>query len=78
MTMDTKSQTKTIAAGKFKAECLGLLDKIALTGERLIITKRGKPVAQILPVEPPPSLLGSVTFKGDILSPIDVKWNARS
>lgn len=81
MTMDTNSNsqtTKTIPAGQFKAQCLGLLDEVSLTGERLIITKRGKPVAQLLPLEEPPSLLGSVTIKGDIVSPIDVKWDACS
>lgn len=80
MTMDIESsqQEKIIPAGQFKAKCLGLLDEVSLTGERLIITKHGKPVAQLIPMVEPPSLLGSVTFKGDIVSPIDVEWNACS
>ena len=36
----------TIPAGEFKAKCLKLLDKVAEKRETLVITKRGKPVAQ--------------------------------
>ncbi|MCH7676509.1 type II toxin-antitoxin system Phd/YefM family antitoxin, partial [candidate division KSB1 bacterium] len=37
---------KTIQAGKFKAQCLALLDAVAQTNEPLVITKHGKPVAK--------------------------------
>ena len=56
---------RTIPAGRFKAECLALLDHVAETGETLVVTKRGKPVAEIHPVEPPRSLIGSVTYLVD-------------
>ncbi|HEX4747316.1 MAG TPA: hypothetical protein VFU99_10590 [Gaiellaceae bacterium] len=36
---------RTIAAGKFKAQCLRLLDEVAETGETIVVTKRGKAVA---------------------------------
>ena len=42
---------RTIAAGEFKAKCLKLLDEVAATGEALIVTKRGKPVARIEPAQ---------------------------
>ena len=53
---------RTISATRFKARCLALLDEVAETGEVLIVTKRGKPVARVEPVEPSRSLAGSVTF----------------
>lgn len=67
---------KEIAAGEFKSKCLALLDEVARTGETLIVTKRGKPVAKLTPVEPPPSLIGSILYQGDVISPIDVEWEA--
>jgi prevent-host-death family protein len=56
---------RTIPATRFKAECLQLLDDVAESGETIIVTKRGKPVARLLPLEPPESLEGSVTFLVD-------------
>lgn len=56
---------RTIPATRFKAECLQLLDDVAETGETIVVTKRGKPVARLLPLEPPKSLEGSVTFLVD-------------
>ncbi|MGH7590309.1 MAG: type II toxin-antitoxin system Phd/YefM family antitoxin [Gemmatimonadales bacterium] len=72
---------KTIPAGEFKAKCLKLMDRVAETGESIIITKRGKPVAEVIPPrgEPEPfvgRLKGSITYQGDLISPIDVVWNA--
>jgi prevent-host-death family protein len=70
----------TIAAGEFKAKCLKLLDEVAEKRETLVITKHGKPVAQIVPMPPEESLFGSmkgsVLWEGDIISPIDVEWDA--
>src|SRR2546421_238174 len=48
---------RTIAASEFKAKCLALLDEVAETKETLVVTKRGKPVVQVVPVEEPRSLL---------------------
>ena len=45
---------QTIAAGEFKAKCLGLIDEVEATGKTVIITKRGKPMARLLPFEAPP------------------------
>lgn len=41
---------KTIAAGEFKQTCLRLLDEVGVSGEPIVITKRGKAVAQLMPV----------------------------
>jgi prevent-host-death family protein len=43
---------RTIAAGEFKQTCLRLLDEVGVSGEPVLITKRGKPVAQLTPVAP--------------------------
>jgi prevent-host-death family protein len=56
---------RTIPAGRFKAQCLKLLDEVAETGETIVVTKRGKPVAKVEPVEEPPSLRGSVVYLVD-------------
>jgi prevent-host-death family protein len=61
----------TVAASEFKAKCLKLLDEVA-QGKTLIVTKRGRPVARVTPVDPPIRSLrgswkGSVKIKGDIV-----------
>lgn len=74
----------TIPAGEFKAKCLKLLDEVAAKRETLVITKHGKPVAEVRPIPEPKverqgivgSMKGSVLWEGDIISPIDVEWDA--
>jgi prevent-host-death family protein len=54
---------KTMAAGKFKDLCLKTLDEVARTRSSIVITKRGRPVAKLVPCGPvaaAPSLAGSV------------------
>ncbi|MEM9881947.1 MAG: type II toxin-antitoxin system prevent-host-death family antitoxin [Planctomycetota bacterium] len=58
---------KHIPAGKFKATCLRLLDEVAADRQEYVVTKRGKPVARLVPLPekpvknvPPPELRGSV------------------
>lgn len=67
---------KTVPAGKFKAECLGLIDQVAKTRESFIVTKRGKPVVEVVPVQVQKTkpLHGSVTVHGDIVGPILDTW----
>ena len=43
-----------IAAGEFKAKCLKLMDQVEKTRETVIVTKRGKPVAMLVPIEGSP------------------------
>ena len=70
----------SIGAGEFKAECLRLLDDVARTRQPLVITKRGKPVAQLVPMPDAPSLFGalagSVVLEDDLVSPIGTSWDA--
>ena len=73
---------KTIAAGEFKAKCLHLLDEVAQRRTPLVITKRGKPVAKLVPIDEKPvdiygRMAGTVRILGDIVSPLDdLEWNA--
>ena len=70
---------KEVNASRFKAECLGMLDQVAETGQPLLVTKRGKPVARVLPVRSPAPLRGSVEFKVDddqLVQPLGETWDA--
>ena len=75
MTSQT-GQMKSLNATDFKAGCLALLDEVARSGESLTITKRGKPVAQLVPIRPShvrypqDALRGTVHVHGDIVSPV--------
>jgi len=69
-----------MAAGYFKAHCLKLMDEVQKFHREIIITKHGKPVARLAPTvsSKAPRLLGymkgQVQIKGDIVSPIKVRW----
>jgi prevent-host-death family protein len=72
---------RRIKASEFKAKCLALMDEVARTGNALIITKNGKPVAELVPhrarKQNARGLLKDELFiTGDIVSPIDVAWDA--
>ena len=74
---------RTIKASEFKAKCLKLMDEVAETGEEIVITKNGKPVAKLIAHrEPFKSWFGRdrdiIKITGDIISPIDVEWEAMS
>jgi prevent-host-death family protein len=71
---------KKIAAGEFKARCLTLMEDVRSTREPLLITKRGKPVAKLVPADEPKNdfigrLEGVFRVVGDIESPID-EWES--
>ena len=71
---------RTCKASEFKAKCLQLMDDVAETGETIIVTKNGKPVAQLVPLPNKPqtffgSLKGFVSIKGDIIGPVDAEWD---
>jgi prevent-host-death family protein len=73
--------SKTMSATKFKAHVLALLERVAKTGEKIVVTKRGKPMAELRRTQASSkskrkSLKGSVRILGDIISPIDVKWES--
>ena len=74
-------KTEKIGAGVFKAKCLSLLDEVEKRHFQLIITKHGKPMAKLIPIENKKfSLYGcmknTVVIKLDIISSTGEKWEA--
>lgn len=72
---------KTISAADFKATCLQVLDTVAKTGQEVVVTKRGKPVARVVPLVNRPdnivgAMKGAIEIRGDIIGPVRVKWKA--
>ncbi len=72
---------QTIKASEFKAKCLALMDEVQRTGVPVVVTKNGKPVAELGPHRPRAKNVrgvwkGHVTIKGDIVSPLDQGWEA--
>jgi prevent-host-death family protein len=82
MSIVTDLEGETIPAGKFKAQCLSLIDQVGRSRQSITITKRGKPVARLVPLEEdkPRKLLGffagHVVEEGDIVSPTGETWDA--
>ena len=75
------STARHIKASEFKAKCLQLMDEVAETGREIIITKRGNPVAKLVPYReqrgaPWGADKGRMRILGDIISPVDVEWEA--
>jgi len=66
---------KTMAAGQFKARCLQVMETVRTTRVPLLITKRGKPVAKLVPPDEAPAqimgrLAGKIEILGDIVSAV--------
>ena len=75
---------KTLPASEFKARCLAVLDEVEKTGEPVLILKRGRPVARLVPPVqeggrfPQETLVGTVEIVGDIIEPVlpAADWDA--
>jgi len=74
-----------VTISKFKATCLALLARVKRTGKPILVTRKGEPIAQIVPPPPPKrpaSWLGALSktgrITGDIVSPVvsDKEWEA--
>lgn len=71
---------ETIPAGQFKAHCLQIMNDVSTKHKRVVITKRGVPIAQLLPPseEGHLQLFGwmkqSVLINKDIVEPLDIQW----
>ncbi len=73
--------SREIGAADFKARCLELMDEVERLGIEIVITKHRRPVARLVPArQRVPALSGSmkgmIKIMGDIVSPIDVEWEA--
>ncbi len=72
---------KTISTSELKTHCAKVIEDVLQGRQPITITKRGRPVAQLVPLEEEPRSLfgfasGSITIHGDIIEPIDVTWEA--
>lgn len=76
MTM-TKRKEKVVPAGEFKAKCLALLDQVEAGRTSFTITKRGRPVARVvpLPTVKSSSLRGTLLHEEDLLAPVPADWD---
>ena len=75
-----ETEERSITASEFRAKCLALMDEVAETGEEIVITKRGKPTARLVPLReshraPFGLYKDRMEILGDIISPIDdMEW----
>lgn len=70
-----------LPATEFKAKCLAYLDHVAQTHAPITLTKHGRPVARLVPMEDVEPVLfgrlaGTVQIRGDLIAPIDEAWKA--
>ena len=74
----TMKASRRMGAGEFKSKCLAVLDEVETSKREVVITKRGRPVARLVPLEPAAkeALAGLIVYEGDIVSPLDVAWDA--
>ncbi len=80
---DPLGGARTMKASEFKARCLKLMDEVAESGKEIIITKNGRPMSRLVPYQERPKTLfgtgrGRMKITGDIISPIDVEWEAET
>jgi prevent-host-death family protein len=78
-----KQRELTVGAAEFKAKCLELIDEVhGHKRNSVVITKRGRPYAKLVPVESADTMpfigcmQGTVKILGDLTLPLDVEWNA--
>jgi prevent-host-death family protein len=71
---------ESLSVSEFKATCLAVLEDINRQKKRIVITKRGKPIAEVIPFETEQKdipLRDTVTYMGDIVSPVaEDDWEA--
>lgn len=74
--------SRMIKASEFKAKCLALMDEVERTGQGVVITKKGKPVAELVPHRAGKQdafgiLKDRLFITGDIISPMHDEWKTR-
>ena len=72
---------KTVPATAFKQHCLALLEEVRQTRQSLLVTRHGKPVAEISHYVPRERdsvnpLKGSICYQGDLVAPFEEKWDS--
>jgi len=72
--------SKSVPATQFKIHCLALLEEVRETRQPLLVTRHGKPVAEVIPYTPKDAdranpLKGSIVYQGDLIEPIPEQWD---
>ncbi len=73
-----------LSTGEFKSKCLQIMDKVEATGEEVVITKSGKPIAKLVPIQEASRsslfgfMKGSVKINGDIIAPTSEEWDVEN
>ena len=80
---NTEGAARTIPASEFRANCLKLMDEVQESGQPIVITKHGTAVVRIEPCRrklraPFGRDRHLVRFIGDIVTPLDIEWEAES
>lgn len=69
-------KNRSVPAAKFKANCLSLLDEVARSRTELVVTKRGTPIARVVPLQRVSrGEKLKVVFIGDVVGPSEPEWN---
>lgn len=64
----------TVTAGRFQAECSALLEEVGRGVTEVVVTRRGKPVAKLVPAAAPRPLKATARIVGDLLIPGEPEW----
>jgi prevent-host-death family protein len=71
---------KTLSAAEFRNRCLAVLEQVERTRVPVVVTRHGRPVARIAPIQaddgPTNPLRGTVEYEGDLVAPLDERWDA--
>ncbi len=80
--MTMKAKERPVPAGEFKAKCLALFDEVETRGRSFVITKRGRPVARVVPLPSEAKTLealkGTLLYEDDLLEPVEVDWDVNA
>lgn len=75
-------ELRSVSVSDFKAHCLQYLEQASSLKIECVVTKRGKPIAKLIPIESQSpslefgSMRGSGSIKGDVIDPINTDWEA--
>lgn len=83
MVITVNDKIERMPAGEFKAKCLQVMEQVKKERKQLVITKRGKPVARLIPCDDQPFQLfgcmkGSVKSYGNLIDPIEDAWESNA
>jgi prevent-host-death family protein len=80
MFVTMKPKSTVLPAGEFKAKCLAVLDEVERRRRTVVVTKRGRPVAQVVPLPETKrtTLHGSLVYEEDPFAPVDVSWETNA